>query len=819
MEHVRKWSLGLTAFRLRRDGGFHLFKFSLMIPCCVAISVVSGHGLADAFLKPVAAQEVVTPPPVSEEATRKTAASEETQPAGSPKVPAGPVIQLQPLDEPAVPLTPKTPRTPAEEKQAEALAWFMSGSLFESRLEWKRAYTAYQRAAELDPGSAETYRKLMQIALIQEQPAQAMSWAMKVVDLDPADFEVLHTLAAGMAAQQKGAEAIKFLEQAANSPTLDPLSNWAIRLQRDLAILYLATGDIPKAADKYELLLKVFKKPDEFKLDPRFRNELMNDPRTGAERVAQVLLDAERVAPAREALELAVKTGKASRGNVNFYQAKLLLLEGKPAEALVELQKYIDAQRQSKGREAYELLSQILSRSGLEGELIDRLTAIAEKDQRNSTLQFFLAEKLTDRGDYEKAEKIYEASLKGSRDLKGYLGLSRLYRKQKVADKLLDTLGRGLSQAPPDGVDEIEAEFESVAKDRELVGLVIDAGRRQATAEPRELTFEEAYLVAKLASQGEQIDAAIEFFRKAKEIAPDRGGIVLSDLAEMLLKADRYADAAQVLEEALEEPAMADRKPNLLFQLSQAREMNGNTEGALEAIDQAIRLIPQAAVLQFQKGWIYYHSRNFEKAIAQFETVLRDFPGETRIVRQCQFSLSNIYVMQGDIPRGEAILEKVLEEDPEDISVNNDLGYLYADQGKNLEKAEKMIRKAVAAEPENAAYLDSLGWVLFKLGKYEEALSPLEKAAEMRTGGDGTIYEHLGDAYDKLGRAADAQKAWAKAMEKSRAERLPDEKLLKRLEEKLGTAAKPKEEAKPQGSKQEGAKPEGGKPQGVEPTS
>lgn len=110
-----------------------------------------------------------------------------------------------------------------------------------------------------------------------------------------------------------------------------------------------------------------------------------------------------------------------------------------------------------------------------------------------------------------------------------------------------------------------------------------------------------------------------------------------------------------------------------------------------------------------------------------------------------------------------------------------------------------MIRKAVAAEPENAAYLDSLGWVLFKLGKYEEALSPLEKAAEMRTGGDGTIYEHLGDVYDKLGRAADAQKAWAKAMEKSRAERLPDEKLLKRLEEKLGTAAKPKEEAKPAG--------------------
>ena len=49
--------------------------------------------------------------------------------------------------------------------------------------------------------------------------------------------------------------------------------------------------------------------------------------------------------------------------------------------------------------------------------------------------------------------------------------------------------------------------------------------------------------------------------------------------------------------------------------------------------------------------------------------------------------------------------------------MNNDLGYLYAEQGKNLEKAETMIRKAVADEPENSAYLDSLGWVLFKRGK------------------------------------------------------------------------------------------------------
>ncbi len=38
---------------------------------------------------------------------------------------------------------------------------------------------------------------------------------------------------------------------------------------------------------------------------------------------------------------------------------------------------------------------------------------------------------------------------------------------------------------------------------------------------------------------------------------------------------------------------------------------------------------------------------------------------------------------------------------PDDPGPNNDLGYLYAEQGKNLEKAESMIRKALQEEPES----------------------------------------------------------------------------------------------------------------------
>ena len=71
-------------------------------------------------------------------------------------------------------------------------------------------------------------------------------------------------------------------------------------------------------------------------------------------------------------------------------------------------------------------------------------------------------------------------------------------------------------------------------------------------------------------------------------------------------------------------------------------------------------------------------------------------PPARKIVRQAQYSLSNIYVLKGEIRRGEEILEAIYQDDPDEKEVNNDLGYLYADQGKNLEQAESMIRKALA---------------------------------------------------------------------------------------------------------------------------
>jgi len=45
-----------------------------------------------------------------------------------------------------------------------------------------------------------------------------------------------------------------------------------------------------------------------------------------------------------------------------------------------------------------------------------------------------------------------------------------------------------------------------------------------------------------------------------------------------------------------------------------------------------------------------------------------------------------------------------------------------------LPEALKLINKALEQEPENGAYVDSLGWVYFKQGRIKEAIEQLERA-------------------------------------------------------------------------------------------
>jgi Tfp pilus assembly protein PilF len=109
-------------------------------------------------------------------------------------------------------------------------------------------------------------------------------------------------------------------------------------------------------------------------------------------------------------------------------------------------------------------------------------------------------------------------------------------------------------------------------------------------------------------------------------------------------------------------------------------------------------------------------------------------------------------------------LREVIRLDPDDATAHNYLGYMFAEEGVNLDEAAALVRKAVEREPENGAYIDSLGWVYFKKGMFDEALVEIERAAQFEPD-DPTIADHLGDIYAAKGLPEKARAAWKRSLE------------------------------------------------------
>lgn len=692
-------------------------------------------------------------------------------------------IRLQPGDDVAEPIDPIREPTPEDEQRLDAMGWFGLAKLRESRGDFRGALEAYREAAERDPERLAIYRGLVPLAFSLNEGEIGLQYALKLVDLDPGDSGLMQQLSRVLVTRGQVAEATALLERAASVATLDKKSAQYVSLQRDLGVLYAAQGEAEKASIAFEVLLSALKKPEAYGLDTRARAALLADPSTTYDRLGQTFLDAGKTDLAVEAFEKAAESRRNRPGVLQYDLARVYLKAGKPEQALEQLEKYVGDERTDRGRAAYDLLGDVLTALGREKEFEDRLRTIAEKDSDNPHVKLVLAERYAVAEKLDDAAALYESALDEVPDPAGHLGLADVYRRQKKTGELVERLARAAVAGAPD--DALSASLKKVAEDEELTDGIMKKGRSDASADPPKLDFATAFLFGKLAAEAERVEDASAFYNLAARIRPDRAADIYDELGLTLLLAEKYDDAVATYRKAIESPADDGTRLNLLFRLSQALEFAGKTDEALAAVDEALKVAPEAALLHYQRGWVHFHARRWDEAIGLFQQVIERFPQDADTVRQARLSLSALYVERGDKAKGQQVLEDVYAVSPDDPSVNNDLGYLYADEGKNLEQAEGMIRKALAAEPENAAYLDSMGWVLHRLGRDEEAVVHLEKAVSLPEGDDATLWEHLGDVYDKLGKRDKAREAWTQALERAKKEAAPKPEEIKAIEAKL----------------------------------
>jgi Tfp pilus assembly protein PilF len=154
------------------------------------------------------------------------------------------------------------------------------------------------------------------------------------------------------------------------------------------------------------------------------------------------------------------------------------------------------------------------------------------------------------------------------------------------------------------------------------------------------------------------------------------------------------------------------------------------------------------------------------------------------------YTISGLYARIGKKQASESALEQVIKLDPAHAVASNDLGYMLADDGRELPQAEDLIRRAVKAEPDNVSFLDSMGWVLYKRGKFGEARQYFDRALGSKDSAkqsrvDPVLLDHRGDVLYRLGDKEAANADWQRAAERLSAPDATPDGEMKTLHERV----------------------------------
>jgi tetratricopeptide (TPR) repeat protein len=669
------------------------------------------------------------------------------------------------LDDKPELLRPIKPRSDVEQDRLEALSMFSAARILEEQERYAEALRLYQRALRYDPGAVTVARSIVPLAVRLDRHAEAVRYALKVVQMEDTDPLVLRRLGIYLTEKGEWGQAVAMYEKAVAGRKNAKPTAADVLLQMEMGRLYHLADQYDKAAKCFAQVLQAIAEPKKSGVDEEVKKVLLGEPGPTYQLIGECFLLANRPEDAVKAFEKANEV-TPNKGLLNYNLARVEAKTGKPDQALTHVQVYFDAHLSSEGMAPYRLLAEVLEGQKKKGELIGRLEQMHAADPANLPLSYSLAENYREAGQLDKAERLLVDLLKATPTATGYRSLAAIYHKTKRAEPLLGVLGATVAKSG--GLETLDEEGQAVVKDAEMTKALIEVAHKRLKADPKSLSYDERLAVALIALDGKQYEVASELFNLAIEARRDQAGEILLSWGLGLLMQERYAEAAKVFQRGLDQKAMPEDEAVLHYYLAGALEMDHQTEPALAAARKAAQLRDDSPRFLSRVGWVLYHANRNEEALKVYEDLLDKYDSDhstaevRQLMREARLVLSNLCVVARKLPQAEERLEEVLDEFPDDVSAMNDLGYLWADENKHLTRAHQMIQKAVEAEPDNAAYRDSLGWALYRLGRFAEAVEQLQKAAVVDA--DPVIFEHLGDACEKLGQPEKAKEAYRRAV-------------------------------------------------------
>ncbi|MBW2522229.1 MAG: tetratricopeptide repeat protein [Deltaproteobacteria bacterium] len=488
-----------------------------------------------------------------------------------------------------------------------------------------------------------------------------------------------------------------------------------------------------------------------------------------------------RFEEAHEAYEKALVCDEESE-YIRQKLALLLIKMDRKEQAAWALEKIVS--RNPLDTESRMLLAKVYQSLGRFDETVATYQEILAIQEDHDTL-LMLGTLYVQNKDYEKAQEMLNrlVDLEGD-SYQAHYALARLYRELRYIDRAAAAYEKALDLNWFMGLAFELAEFYEAQQENEKAVTVYRRIIEEGEAADMAMTS----LVNLYLKLG-QHENALEVLREMRQTLAEPNRVDLT-ISRILLTQGKYGDAILVLSDILEAtPELTVAR----YLLGMAYFHHNETEKAAEELDRIPAessffedsILLRAKMLTEEKRYseaiallleqvndpatrkpaffvllatLYREHEDSASGREIYQDALQFYPEDTDIL----YNFGIFLERSGEHDEALAMMQQVLALEPDNGAALNYVGYTWADNNINLEKALDYIKKAVALLPDDGYVRDSLGWAYFKMGEVEQAAIELEKAAAM-VGDDPVIQEHLGDVYTAMGQVEKARSAYEKS--------------------------------------------------------
>jgi tetratricopeptide (TPR) repeat protein len=576
-------------------------------------------------------------------------------------------------------------------------------------------------AIKLDPGDARGYAVLGSIRLSKGQRAEAEAAFKRAVEAQPSSAVALMSLA-------------DFYWSAGRITEVEPLLQQVIALEpgnvtahRALVRFYLGTGRAADAEAPLKTVADLVKDvPSRLALADYYLATRRLDE-------ARVLLNAIRDSKegfAGASLRLAALDYEQHHVEAAHQQVDAVIAkEPKNVDALLEKARFLQAEKKT-------------------DEAFARATAAAAADPRSAAAQELLGTIQARRGEVDKAIASFNEALKLSPRAHGVrVQLAELNLAKGRPDTAVQLLDEVLHDAP-----------RSQTARAVLVRALASTGDlHRAIAELNtllEANPDSALLHAQMGGlrlRSKDRVAARREFGRATQLDPASfeafAGLVALDLEEK-----NPARVKSAIEARMQK---TPQDPSLLALGAATYAALHDTAHQEEMLRRLIEVAPNNLQAFAGLATLYAQEHKLDEARAGFEALAARMPklvGPPTMV-------GVILQTQGKDAEAQKAYEQVLKLDPNAGLAANNLAWMYAEGGGNLDVALQLAQTAKRQLPDLPQVNDTLGWVYYKKDLAELAIPVFE--SNVRTSPkDPTYRYHLGLAYAKSGQVSKAREAF-----------------------------------------------------------